>query len=62
MVKIKEKDTKIINFIQDFGATKIEHLQRLFDEYNNNFKNIISSNAISKKGEILVHKSSFISA
>ena len=55
MVTIKEKDTKIINFIQDFGATKIEHLQRLFDEYNNNFKSIISSNAISKKGEILVH-------
>lgn len=55
MIKIKEKDTKIINFLQDFGSAKLEHLQRLFDEYNNNFKNILSSNVISKKGDIFVH-------
>lgn len=50
-----EKDTKMINFLQDFGAAKEEHLQRLFDEYNNNFKNILSNNMISKKGNIFVH-------
>lgn len=55
MIKIKEKDKKIINFLQDFGSAKLEHLQRLFDEYNNNFKNILSSNIISKKGNIFVH-------
>ena len=55
MIKIKEKDTKIINFLQDFGSAKLEHLQRLFDEYNNNFKNILSTNVISKKGDIFVH-------
>lgn len=55
MIKIKEKDTKIINFLQDFGSAKLEHLQRLFDDYNNNFKSILSNNIISKKGDIFVH-------
>ena len=55
MIKIKEKYTKIINFLQDFGSAKLEHLQRLFDEYNNNFKDILSSNAVSKKENIFVH-------
>ena len=55
MIKIKEKDTKIINFLQDFGSAKVEHLQRLFDDYNNNFKSILSNNIISKKGDIFVH-------
>lgn len=55
VIKIKEKNTKIINFLQDFGSAKIEHLQRLFDEYNNNFKNILSTNVVSKKRDIFVH-------
>ena len=46
---------KVINFLQDFGSAKLEHLQRIFDDYNNNFKNILSSNVISKKGDIFVH-------
>ena len=51
----KIEDIKIINFLQDFGAAKEEHLQRLFDKYNDNFKNLLSSNIISKKGNIFVH-------
>ena len=54
MIKIKEKDEKIINFLQDFGSARIDQLQRLFDEYNNNFRSILSS-MISRKGNIFVH-------
>lgn len=34
---------KIINFLQVLGVTKEEHIQRLFNEFNNNFKNILLS-------------------
>lgn len=47
--------TKVINFLQDFGCAKLEHLQILFNESNNNFKNILEGKMISKKGEIFVH-------
>lgn len=47
--------TKLLNFIQDFGCAKIEHLQILFNDKNNNFKNILESNMVSKKGDIFVH-------
>lgn len=46
---------KIINFLQDFGCAKIEHLQILFSSPNDNFKNILQENTISKKGNIFVH-------
>lgn len=46
---------KVINFLQDFGCARIEQLQILYDDKNNNFKNILSSNMVSKKGDILVH-------
>jgi hypothetical protein len=46
---------KVINFLQDFGCAKLEHLQILFDSKNNNFRNILSSNMVSKKGDIFVH-------
>ena len=45
---------KIINFLQDFGCTKLEHLQILFDNTDNNFKSILKSNVITKKGDIFV--------
>ncbi len=48
-------ETKIINFIQDFGCVRIDQLQILFSEENNNFKNILRNNMISKKDNILVH-------
>ena len=47
--------TKIINFIQDFGCCKIEHIQILFNCKNDNIKNILNNNMISRKGDILVH-------
>ena len=51
---------KVINFLQDFGCAKLEHLQKLFEEKNNNFKSILSSNMISKKGDIFVHNTKSI--
>ena len=44
---------KVLNFLQDFGCAKLEHLQILFDGKNDNFKSILSSNMVSKKGDIL---------
>ena len=46
---------KVINFLQDFGCAKLSHLQQLFEDKNDNFKNILHSNVISKKGDIFVH-------
>lgn len=46
---------KVINFLQDFGCAKLEHLQKLYNDPNNNFKNILVSNMVSKKGDIFVH-------
>lgn len=48
-------DLKVINFLQDFGCARLEHLQKLFGNENNNFKNILSSNMVSKKGDVFVH-------
>lgn len=47
--------TKILNFIQDFGCCRLEHLQILFNDKNNNFKGILDNNMVSKKGDIFVH-------
>ena len=55
-----EDKLKVINFLQDFGCAKLEHLQKLFEEKNNNFKSILSSNMISKKGDIFVHNTKSI--
>lgn len=49
-----EDRLKVINFLQDFGCAKLNHLQKLFGDENDNFKNILYSNMISKKGEILI--------
>ena len=46
---------KVLNFMQDFGCSKLEHLQILFNDKNNNFKNILDNNMVSKKGNIFVH-------
>lgn len=46
---------KVIDFIQDFGFAKFEQLQFLYNDKENNFKNILSGNMVSKKGYILVH-------
>ncbi len=39
---------KIINFIQDFGCARLSHLPILYDDKNNNFKNILDNMYISK--------------
>ena len=46
---------KVINFLQDFGCARLNQLQILYKDRNNNFKNILSSNMVSKKGDIFVH-------
>lgn len=46
---------KVINFLQDFGCAKLSHLQKLFGDENDNFKNILYSNVVSTKGDIFVH-------
>ena len=51
---------KVINFLQDFGCAKLEHLQILFNDTTDNFKNILSSNMVSKKGDIFVHNTNQI--
>ena len=47
--------TKVINFLQDFGCAKLEHLQILFNDEKNNFKSITDGNVISRKKDIFVH-------
>ena len=46
---------KVINFLQDFGCAKLDQLQILFNDNSNSFKDILSSNLVSKKGDIFVH-------
>ena len=52
---LENEKIKIINFIQDFGCCTLKQLQILFDMPNNNFKDILQSNFVSKKGEIIVY-------
>ena len=46
---------KVINFLQDFGCAKLNQLQILYGDKNNNFNNVLHSNMVSKKGEVFVH-------
>ena len=46
---------KVINFLQDFGCAKLNQLQILYNDENNNFKNVLNRNIVSKKGDIFVH-------
>lgn len=51
---------EVINFMQDFGCAKLEHLQTLFNARNDNFKNILTSNIVSKKNNIFVYNNARI--
>ncbi|MEE0768497.1 MAG: DUF5697 family protein [Clostridia bacterium] len=51
---------KIINFIQDFGCCTLKHLQILFNRPNDNFKDILQSNFVSKKDGIFVYNKASI--
>lgn len=46
---------KVMNFLQDFGCGRLNQLQILFNDKDNNFKNVLDSNMVSKKGDIFVH-------
>ena len=46
---------KVIDFIQEFGCAKLEHLQILFNEKNNSFNQILNNNMISKKDGVFIH-------
>ena len=46
---------KVINFLQDFGCAKLNQLQILYGDKNNNFNNILYGNMVSKKGDVFVH-------
>ena len=50
-----ENDLKIINFLQDFGCATIDQLKILTGKADYYFRNIINSDVVSKKGNILVH-------
>lgn len=52
---LEDEKIKIINFLQDFGCATLEQLQILFNKPNDNFKSILTSNLVSKKGNIFVH-------
>lgn len=51
---------KVINFLQDFGCAKLEHLQTIFNSRNDNFNNILTSNIVSKKDNIFIYNNSKI--
>lgn len=57
---LDDEKIKIINFLQDFGCAKLNQLQILFNKPNDNFKDILSSNLISKKQDIFVHNTATI--
>ena len=46
---------KVVNFLQDFGCARLNHLQLLFEDNKNNFKSVLSGNMVSKKEDIFVH-------
>jgi len=46
---------KVINFLQDFGCAKLNQLQILSGDKNNNFNNVLHGNMVSKKGDVFVH-------
>lgn len=46
---------KVINFLQDFGCARLNQLQILYGDANNNFNNVLNGNMVSKKGDIFVH-------
>lgn len=46
---------KVINFLQDFGCARVNQLQILFNDKNNNFKNVLDGNMVSRKDDIFVY-------
>lgn len=46
---------KVINFLQDFGCARLDQLQKLYNAPEDNFKNILTGNMVSRKGDVFVH-------
>ncbi|MBO6233715.1 MAG: hypothetical protein J6I85_02725 [Clostridia bacterium] len=51
----EDEKIEILGFLAQFGCAKISQLQILFNKPNNNMKEIINTNFVSKKGDILIH-------
>lgn len=52
---LEDEKIKILNFIQDFGCCTLKQLQILYNKPNDNFKDILKENFVSKKGDIFVY-------
>ena len=52
---LEDERIKIINFLQDFGCATLKQLQILYNKPNDNFKDILTGNFVSKKGDIFIH-------
>ena len=52
---LENEKIKVINFLQDFGCATLEQLQILFNKPNDNFRDILNGNIISKKRNIFIH-------
>lgn len=52
----KNIETKIINFIEDFGCITEEQLKVLFNCDKSTIRNILHAHFINKKGNVFVHK------
>jgi len=57
---LENEKIKVINFLQDFGGATLKQLQILYDKPNDNFKDILTENLVSKKGEIFIHNSEIL--
>ena len=55
-MEFRHKETKIINFIEDFGCITESQLDKLFECDKNTIRNILHTHFINKKGDIFVHK------
>lgn len=51
---IKDKETKTINFIEEFGCAKIKHLEILFEIDKTTLKNILRNHFINRKDDVIV--------
>lgn len=56
---LEDEEIEVLNFIQDFGCARIDQLKNLFS-HNINYKNILNSNMVRKKGDIYVHNTKTI--
>ena len=46
---LNNEKIKAMNFLQDFGCATLEQLQILFNKPKDNFKDILTTNFVSKK-------------